>query len=115
MKNYLITTITVLALSACMNAQPKPMVVPNLPLIAPKTSVNIEPGLIATCTPLQKLDPTKTYSQEDSLRVTAIWASAHDDCSKRFSKYVDLTSKALNINQVPSPVPASAPTETLAR
>jgi hypothetical protein len=101
--------IVVCALSACTLAPPKsPIVVPDLPVIAPKATVNVEPGLIATCPPLTPLDSTKAYDQEDSLRIIDIWSTQYDTCSKRFAKYVDLTVPVLNINQGPTPAVAPA-------
>lgn len=76
-------------------------VVPDTPLIAPKTAVVVPPGLVAECPPLTPLTPGKTYTQGDTLDAINAWAGQYDDCSKRFKKYVDLTGKALNINQIP--------------
>jgi len=74
-------------------ALPKP-----LPLVAQTQTVNIPPDLLVDCQPLAKLDPTKTYSQGDSVDVVSTWSAEHLDCSIRFKKLRDLTAKAFNIN-----------------
>lgn len=97
------------ALAACTTAPPKP-VVPDLPLDPQKQTVVISPGLIKPCTPLTNLDTTKNYTQGDSLDVVSVWADEANDCARRFSEFVGLVSKALNINEAPAnPPPANAP------
>lgn len=78
-------------------------VVPDVPLIAPKTTITVPPMLIADCQPLTPLDPSKSYTQGDTLDAISVWKGQYDDCSGRFKKYVDLTAKALNIDDVPLP------------
>lgn len=78
-------------------------VAPDVPLIAPKTAVVIPQGLIADCPPLTLLTEGKSYTQGDALDAINIWKGQYDDCAVRFKKYVDLTGKALNINEVPMP------------
>jgi hypothetical protein len=100
-----------LALCAC-STTPQPPVVPDVPVVQQKTTVNIEPGLIAPCAPLQPLT-AQEYSQGDSTTMISIWASQYDACAKRFTKFVNLVGPVLNINEAPSsPVPASATTIT---
>jgi hypothetical protein len=78
---------------------------PNVPVVAPKTTVIIPEGLIAPCPSLAKLDASKSYNQGDTLDVIAKWVAQYDLCSDRFRRYVDLTGKALNINEVPVNTP----------
>ena len=88
-------------LTACSSAPPKP-VVPDVPVIAEKTTVVIPPGLIAACPPLAVLDESRAYTQGDTLDVLAVWINLYGTCAARFEKYVTLTSKVLNINESPS-------------
>jgi hypothetical protein len=83
--------------SGCSMAPPKP-VAPDLPAtVAAKQSVTIDEQLIAPCTPMASLD-TRPYSESDTLDPISAWANAYTDCSGRFARYVQLTSKLLNIN-----------------
>lgn len=102
-----------LLLSGCSVSPPKP-VVPDLPAtVANKQAVTIDEQLIAPCLPLSLLDP-RPYSESDTLDPVSVWANAYTDCSGRFARYVQLTSKLLNINmktgaQIPaSDVPAAS-------
>ena len=94
-KLILVSTLAVL-FSGCASA-PKNLPKP-LPLVHQDQTVVIPPSLLVDCTPLTPLDPTHTYSQVDSVMVTASWAAAHQDCSLRFQKLRNLTAKAFNIN-----------------
>ena len=93
--------------SACSIGPTKP-VVPDVPIaVAQKTTIVIPMGLIAPCTPLTNLDETRAIPEGQTPDVVSVWSNEHTDCSIRFQKYVDLTGKALNINQVPVDAPAS--------
>jgi hypothetical protein len=99
MIRYLLAPALLCALAAC-GTTPPPPVVPDEPMIAPPTTVTIDPAAIAPCQPFTLLDPTKVYDQQDTLNAISVWKGEYDDCSKRFASFVVETSKALNINQV---------------
>lgn len=107
MKILLLTLV--LVLTACTTAPPVPSV-PDVPLVPQKQTVNIEPGLIAPCAPLTNLDPTRNYTQGDSVDVVKVWADEYTDCSTRFQKFVEIISKALNINEDPALLTPFGPT-----
>lgn len=109
----LVLLIITLLVSAC-GLVPTSPVVPNVPIaVVQKTTIVIPMGLIADCTPLTNLDETRAIPEGETPDVISIWSNEHTDCSIRFKKYVDLTGKALNINQVPIDAAASgaAPTQ----
>jgi len=96
----ILLAIGVVALSFVLNGcalTPKP-VVPDLPAsVAPKQHVTVDEQLIAPCIPLPLLD-MRPYSESDTLDPVSAWANAYTDCSGRFARYVEITSKLLNIN-----------------
>jgi len=104
--------VSALVLAGCATSPEKP-VVPDVPIVPQKQTVNIPPGLIAPCAPLTPLDQTRTgYSQGDSVDVVQVWADEHTDCAVRFQNFVNIVSKYLNINLDPNAVGAdSAPSK----
>jgi hypothetical protein len=101
------TLLAALALTACVNAPPQP-VVPNVPLVAQKTEVVIPTGLTDACPPLTKLS-LPSYTQGDSTDALAVWFNQYNMCARRFSKFVGVVTPALNIKEVDPAVPASGP------
>lgn len=100
-------TIALFPLIAACATTPKP-VVPDVPAIAPKTTVVVPAELIAPCPPLAKLDTTRPYNEGDTLDALTAWFNQYDLCAARFRKYVDLTGKALNINEAPVNTPSAS-------
>jgi hypothetical protein len=106
-----------LVLGACTLFQPKQpeVVIPNVPVVAQKTTVVIPQSLLQDCQPLSKLVPNQAYNQGQFLDAFNVWDGEHTDCMLRFNKLRDLTAKAFNIQIVPQnqtavpAVPTSAP------
>lgn len=98
----ILVAIGVVALSFVLNgcATTPKRVVPDLPAnVAAKQNVTVDEQLIAPCTPLVLLD-IRPYSESDTLDPVSAWANAYTDCSGRFARYVEITSKLLNINTI---------------
>jgi hypothetical protein len=95
-----------LALTACETAPPKP-VVPDVPVVAPKTQVVIPTGLTATCPPLKKLTQAR-YTQGEAADALKGWFDQYDLCAGRFAKFVSVVAPALNIKELAPSVPAAA-------
>jgi hypothetical protein len=95
-----------LALAGCDTAPPQP-VVPNVPVVAPKTQVVIPTGLTDACPPLKKLSQS-SYSQGESTDAVKVWFNQYDLCAGRFSKFVGVVAPALNIKEVDPAAPQAA-------
>jgi hypothetical protein len=96
--------LAALALTACVNAPPQP-VVPNVPAIPEKTQVVIPTGLTATCPPLKKLTQA-SYTQGEATDALKVWFDQYDLCAGRFAKFVTVVAPALNIKELAPAVPA---------
>lgn len=98
--------LAVLALTACVNAPPKP-VVPDVPVLPEKTQVVIPTGLTATCPPLKKLTQA-SYTQGEAADALKVWFNQYDLCAGRFEQFVTVVAPALNIKELAPAVPAAA-------
>lgn len=90
--------VPILVLVACTTT-PQAPVVPDVPVVAPKTQVVIPTGLTAACPPLKPLTQT-SYTQGASLDALKVWFGQYDVCAKRFSEFVSVVSPALNIKEL---------------
>jgi hypothetical protein len=105
MKKF-VALLAFIALAGCETAPPQP-VVPNVPVVAPKTQVVIPTGLTATCPPLKKLTQA-SYTQGEATDALKGWFDQYDLCAGRFAKFVSVVAPALNIKEQATDVPAAA-------
>lgn len=73
-----------------------------LPVVAPDTKVNVPPEILAKCPPVKSL-PVRKYSQGESLITVQTWQDMYTACANKQSKLSDLTAKAFNIQEAPTP------------
>lgn len=93
-------------LAACASPKQDQPVVPDVPLIPPKTEVVIPKGLTAACEPLKPLT-NSVYTQGETLEVLKGWFDQYDSCASRFSTFVNLVAPALKIKEVGDQNPTS--------